>query len=205
MAQERQSTANSMASKLFKHERDDTSHILTTDDDDGSSFVLSGTRSLLESAWTQALTGQYMFKPNLLNWVDLHPITEQIVLQPGSFAEWVDRHTESVAVLQHIREARSEGVSISKFDQDRGFSAQKTHDGGMQVELDRWGTSLVAWSRLENRDAITPLHYAQACPAGVCLHLKNWYKAYTPKGEYAHADYVNKRLQTLFPGQYEDE
>ena len=197
MAQEQQSAANSMASTLYEHERDHTSHILTTED--GSSFVLSGTRSLIEPAWTQALTGQYMFKPNLLNWVDLHPTTQQIVLQPGSFAEWVDRHTESVAVLQHIREARSEGVRIPKFDQDRGFSAQKTHDKGMKGVLDRWGSSLVAWSRLGNRDAIPHSQYAQACPAGVCLHLKNWYIAY--RTGYHHAIYVAQRCDTMFGGQ----
>lgn len=201
MAQERQSTANSMASTLFEHERDDTSHILTAED--SSSFVLSGTRSLLESAWTQALTGQYMFKRNLLNWVDLHPTTQQIVLQPGSFAEWADRHMESVAVLQHIREARSEGVTIPEFDQDREFSAQKTHDEGMKGLLNRWGSTLAEWSRLGNRDAIAHGQYAQACPAGVCLHLKKWYNTY--RTGFYHADYLHKRLQTMFPGQYEDE
>jgi hypothetical protein len=190
-----------MASTLFEHERDDTSHILTTED--GSSFVLSGTRSLLESAWTQALTGQYMFKPNLLSWVSLHPVTQQIVLQPGSFAEWVDRHTESVAILQHIRETRSEGVRIPQFDQDRGFSAQKIHDEGMKGVLDSWGSSLVAWSRLGNRYVIPHSQYAQACPAGVCLHLKNWYNTY--RTGFYHADYLHKRLQTIVPSQYGDE
>jgi hypothetical protein len=203
MAHDQQSAAESMASTLFKHKRDHTSHILTTNDD--SSFALTDTHDLIESAWNQAQTGQYMLKSNLLNWIYLHPVTQQVVLLPGSFDHWVDRHTESVAVLQQIRDARSEGVRLPGFDQDRDFGAQVAHDGGMQVELDRWGTSLVARSRLENRDAITPLHFAQACPAGVCLHLKNWYKAYTAEHEYAHADYVNKRLQTLFPGQYEDE
>jgi hypothetical protein len=203
MTQEPRSVAESIASGLYRHQRDHTSRILTTSI--GSSVVLTETNDLIESAWTQAQTGPYMLKSNLLNWLDLHPVTQQIVLLPGSFDHWVDRHTESVAVLQQIRDARSEGVRLPGFDQDRDFGAQVAHDGGMQVELDRWGTSLVAWSRLENRDAITTLHYAQACPAGVCLHLKNWYKAYTAEREYAHADYVNRRLQTLFPGQYGDE
>lgn len=78
MTQEPRSVAESMASSLYRHQRDHTSRILTTSI--GSYFVLTDTNDLIESAWTRPQTGPYMLKPNLLNWVDLHPITRQVVL-----------------------------------------------------------------------------------------------------------------------------
>jgi hypothetical protein len=189
----------SLASTLFLHDREDTSSILNTNPD--NSLVLTETRKQIESAWSQAETGHFMLKRDLMGWIDVYRSTSHIFVKPGNLDEWVNRHTECCAMLQQIRDARREGVRIPGLDHGRDLTAHREHDEMMSESLVSWAEILVDLSKSANAKIIPHSTFVGACPTQVCLHLKTWHLAYTTNG--SHVDYVERRLQTVYPDHFE--
>jgi hypothetical protein len=199
MSEERSFTNSSLASTLFLHDREHTSGILTAKTD--GSLMLTETRKQIESAWSQAETGHFMLKRDLMGWIDVHRTTSHIFVKPGDLNDWVNRHTECCALLQQIRDARREGVRIPGLDHGSGLTAHREHDEMMSESLVSWATALIDLSKFANAKIIPHSTFVGACPTQVCLHLKAWHLAYTING--SHVDYVERRLQTVLPDHFE--